>query len=174
MPLLLLIPVLVIAMVAVWALLLPLALVQRYRSGKARRRAVPWAVRLNGWILLLSAGMFLVSAWLLGFWVDAALRHAVAGLGAGVIVGIAGLWLTRFEHEPRGLHYTPNRWLVLSLTLIVAGRIVYGLLRAWQLWRAGDHAMWVSQQGNLLAVGGLLLGYYLAYAWGLRRRLMPA
>ena len=37
---LLLIPLLVLVMVLLWALLLPVALIQRYRYGKSRRRAV--------------------------------------------------------------------------------------------------------------------------------------
>ncbi|HEY0661835.1 MAG TPA: DUF1453 domain-containing protein [Lysobacter sp.] len=175
MPLLLLVPLLLMALVALWALLLPLALLQRYRLGKARRRAIGWIVRLNAWLLLVSVGVFALSAWLVGHWVDAALLHATAGLGAGILVGIAGLALTRFEREPRGLYYTPNRWLVLGLTVIVAVRIGAGVLRGWQLWRADAQALtWLSQQGSLLAVGGLLLGYYLAYGWGLRGRLRPA
>ncbi|MFD0740169.1 DUF1453 domain-containing protein [Lysobacter koreensis] len=168
---LLLIPIAGLAFVLLWLMLLPLALWQRYRRGHARRRAVPWAVSLNAWLLLASTGLFVLTAWLSGWWIAGALRHALLGLAAGVAVGIVGLWLTRFERDARGLHFAPNRWLVLALTAVVAARIGYGLWHAWQLWRAdAGHAQWLAQQGNLLAVGGLLLGYYLAYAWGLRRR----
>lgn len=171
---LLLVPLLLIGFVLLWALLLPLGLWQRYRRGRARRRAQPWAVRVNAWLLLGSTALFALTAWLAGHWIDAALRHAAIGLAAGIAIGIAGLWLTRFEWipgEPR-LVYTPNRWLVLGLTGLVALRIGYGLLHGWQWWRgSGGHAAWLAQQGSLLAVGGLLLGHYLAYAWGLRRRL---
>ena len=146
MPLLLL-PVVLLAMVMLWALLLPLGLWQRYRRGRARRVAVPWAVRLNGWLLLGSTG---------------------------VVVGIAGLWLTRFDTAPDGrLHYTPNRWLVLGLTLLVAGRIGFGLLQAMHWWD-GAATDWLARQGTLLAVAGLLLGHYLAYSLGLRRRITEA
>lgn len=172
---LLLVPLLLLVFVAVWALLLPLALLQRYRRGRARRRARGWAVRLNAWLLLGSAGLFVATAWLAGYWISAALAHATLGLALGVVVGIIGLWLTRFELDPpdaRGLVYTPNRGLVLALTGLVALRLGYGLLQGWQLWRgSGDHASWLAHQGSLLAVGGLLLGHYLAYAWGLRQRL---
>lgn len=174
MPLLLL-PLLLIAFVLVWALLLPLALLQRYRRGHARRRARAWAVRLNSWLMLMSVVVFVATAWLAGHWVDAALANASIGLALGVAVGIVGLWLTRFEFDESHaglLVYTPNRWLVLSLTALIALRIGYGLLRGWQWSRGeGDAAEWLAQQGNLLAVGGLLLGHYLAYAWGLRQRL---
>lgn len=171
---LLLIPLAALAFVLLWLLLMPLALWQRYRRGHARRRAVAWAVRVNAWLLTGSAALFVLSAWLLGFWIDGALLHALAGLGGGVVLGIVGLWLTRFEHGPRGMFYEPNRWLVFLLTLIVAARIGFGLWRTAQLSGAGaDHVAWLAQQGGLLAVGGLLLGHYLAYTWGVLRRLPP-
>jgi hypothetical protein len=170
---LLLIPLALLAFVLLWLLLTPLALWQRYRRGHARRRAVPWAVRINAWLLTGSALLFVLSTWLMGWWIEGALLHAMAGLGAGVVVGIVGLWLTPFQAEPAGLYYEPNRWLVLSLTLLVAARLVHGVWHATQLWH-GDtgRAAWLAQQGGLLAVGGLLLGYYLAYTWGVWRRLV--
>lgn len=169
---LLLIPVALLAFVLLWLLLMPFALWQRYRRGHARRRAVPWAISLNAWVLLGSTLLFLLTAWFSGFWVDGAVRHALLGLAAGMGIGIVGLWLTRFDRDARGLHFAPNRWLTLALTLVVAARVGYGLWRAWELWQAdAGHAVWLAQQGNLLAVGGLLLGYYLAYTWGLRQRL---
>lgn len=171
----LLLPLLLIGFVLVWALLLPLALFQRYRRGRTRKRARAWAVRLNAWLMLFSVAVFAGTSWLAGYWIDAALLHALVGLALGTVVGIVGLWLTRFEFaESHGglLVYTPNRWLVLGLTVLVALRIGYGLLHGWQWTRgAGDAAAWLAQQGSLLAVGGVLLGHYLAYAWGLRQRL---
>ena len=191
MPVLLL-PALLLVMVLVWALLLPVALWQRYRRGRARRRATPWLVRANAWALLASTAVFVAGAWVAGFWVEGALSHAAVGLAAGVALGIVGLWLTRFDREatdgfvrtgwalppgvavPAGLrlYYTANRWLVLGLTLLVAGRVSLGL---WQLGRLlrvdGSEHAWLAQQGGLLAVAGVLLGHYLAYTWGLRRRL---
>ena len=170
MPLLLL-PLIVLALFALWALLLPVAIVQRYRLGKARRRAVGWALGLNGALLLVSTAVFFFSAWLMGYWIEMAVPFAAAGWLAGGVVGVAGVALTRVEHEPQASYFTPNRWLVLGLTLLVAARIAVGLLRAWQAWRVDAHAQWFAQQGSLLAVAGGLLGYYLAYNWGIRRRL---
>jgi len=168
---LLLIPIALLALVLLWLLLTPLALWQRYRRGHARRRAVPWALRVNAWLLSASAALFVLSAALIAVWIDGALRHATIGLGGGVVLGIVGLWLTPFQREPAGLYYAPNRWLVLALTLLVAARIVFGLWHAAQLWRGGaGHEAWLAQQGSLLAMGGLLLGYYLAYTWGVYRR----
>jgi hypothetical protein len=170
MPLLLL-PLLVLALMVLWLLLWPFALWQRYRMGRARRRAIAWVAGFNAWSLLVSVLVFLLGACLTGHWVEAALEDAAAGVVAGALLGLLGLALTRFEATPQGLYYTPNRWLVLALTLIVAARIAYSLYRMQQAWVADVHAAWLSQQGSVLAVGGLLLGHYLAYAWGLRRRL---
>ena len=57
---LLLIPLLVMGAVALWALLLPFALIQRYRHGKARRRIQGWVVHVNAWLLLLSVAALFV------------------------------------------------------------------------------------------------------------------
>lgn len=172
MPLLLLLPLVIVFFLLLWAVLLPVAMWQRYRLGKARRRLVPWLVRLNAWLLLVSTAAFLVSTWIAGFWVEAVYLFAFAGLASGMVVGLIGLSLTRYEHEGGAQFYTSNRWLVLALTLIVAGRIGYGVLRAWQAWQADSGAVWLQQQGSLMAVAGLVLGYYLVYGWGLRRRLI--
>ena len=169
MPLLLLIPLALLVLLMLWALLLPLGLIQRYRYGKARRRALPWAVRLAAALSLLSLLIFFVSAWLVGYWIADAPLYAALGWGAGLVLGALGVYLTRFEYEAKGLYYTPNRWLILGLTLVVAVRIGFGLWQAAHGW--SGHADWLPRQGSLLAVGGLLLGYYQAYSVGLGRRL---
>ena len=173
MPLLLLLPLLLIAVVALGLVLLPVALWARYRAGRARRRAPAWMVRANAWLLALSLPLFLLSAWWATHWAGDALRDAGVGLLLGVLLGIVSLWLTRFEPDARVLVYTPNRWPALLLTTLVALRIVAG---AWEAWRhvAGARpdgwSGWL-EAGAWLGVGGLFLGYGLAYAWGLRARL---
>ena len=92
----------------------------------------------------------------------------------GGALGLAGLWLTRWEPSRRALHYTPNRWLVLFLVLIVAARVLYSFWRGWQGWRTSAGAAdWFQQAGvaTSLGVGGLVLGYYLVYAAGVCRRV---
>jgi hypothetical protein len=163
MPVLLLLPVLVLVVVLAWALLLPLSLWARYRNGRARRRAVGCALRVNAGLLDLSTLLFLVSAWIAGRWFADALADAALGLAGGMLVGALGIALTRFEPDADGFHYTPNRWVVLGLTTLIAARIVAGL------WLSA-HGDWVRGSG-WLGVGGVLLGYALATAWGLRARL---
>ena len=169
MPVLLLIPLLVLVVVALWALLLPVSLWARYRAGRARRRAQGWVIRANAWLLLASLALYLLSAWIASHWVAPALRDAALGALAGGALGIAGLACTRFEHDDAGLFYTPNRWLVLGLTALVAVRIVAGFWLAWH--DASDRPDAWLQAGSLFGAGGLLLGHYLVYTWGLRSRL---
>jgi hypothetical protein len=72
------------------------------------------------------------------------------------------------------LYYTPNRWLVLAITLVVAGRVAFGFWRSWNAWQTtDDYASWAAASGaaGSLAAGAVVLGYYLVYWLGVRRRL---
>lgn len=174
MPLLIIPLVLVLALVAV-VVLLPFGLVQRYRSGSARRPLRPWLLQLNAWLLVLSVVLFLGGAALSSLWIAGAFVHGALGLLAGVALGIAGLWIARFERTPSGEFVTPNRALALALVLLLAARIALGIWQAvgtapdpatlapWQAWLL-DHA-------QVFAFGGLLLGYYAGHAWTLHRRV---
>ena len=172
---LLIVPLVVLVLLALWLVLLPVSLWQRYRMGKARRRAWSWLVRFNAWALLVSLLLFLASMAVTNVWWPGALAYAASGVGIGVVLGIAGLWLSRFEATPQGMFYTPNPWLVLSLTLLVAGRIAMGFVELWRYWQGRESLALIPvlDHASLFAVAGLLLGYYLAYTWGLRRRLPP-
>ena len=154
--------------------LMPLSLVLRYRAGTVRRRAYRWVATMNLVMIVLSAGFFLYVAAITSFWVPDAFRYSVFGLLSGCLLGLLGLALTRWEHTPRTLHYTPNRWLVLIITLAVSARLLYGIWRIWHGWRtAGSETGWVETAGiaGSLALGALMLGYYVAYSAGIRWRL---
>ena len=91
-------------------------------------------------------------------------------MGLGALFGLLGLALTRWEAKPEGLFYTPSRWLALFLILAIAARFAYGWWRG--LHAAGPHPFLSASGMQLsLAVGGGLIGYYLAYAIGVRLRL---
>ena len=154
--------------------LMPLILFQRYRVGSRRRMARPWVARVNVYAMAISAALFLLSAAVIGIWVPSAVVSAAEGMTAGAGLGIVGLWLSRWERTGRSLHYTPNRWLVLVITLLIAARIMYGLARGLVSFDpAADPASIVSSVGvaGSLAVGAVVVGYYLAYAIGVRRRI---
>ena len=170
MPLLILLLIVPLVLVA----LTPLLLIQRYRAGKARRLARPWAATFALVMIALSAVFFLVGAGVTSIWIAGAFSRAAAGLGLGMLLGSAGLWLTRWESTPRSLHYTPNRWLVLFVTLIVSARVLYGLYRSAAVAGAGVTGTSVVMAFGIpesLAAGGAVVGYYLAYNAGLRWRL---
>lgn len=174
MPLLLL-PFVLLVLLALALLLWPLGLWQRYRAGRSRRRARPGWVSFNAFALLLSSVLFLLGAGIGAIWIDGAASNAGAGLLAGVAIGVAGLWLARLEAGEGRLHYTANAWLVAALVLLVAARIALG---AWQAWHRAFEGVpapvpwpWLADPASLWAMGGLLLGYHLAFAWGLRRQL---
>lgn len=163
------------------AIAMPLSLVQRYRVGTARRRARGWVATLNLAGLAFSTTLFLLAAAMTSAWVAGALRASVLGLMAGLVLGLVGLVLTRWEHTSDGVHYTANRWLVLSVTLVVTVRILYGFVRAWRAWQATpDEGSWLATAGveGTMAAGALVLGYYFAYwagvRWHARRTLRTA
>lgn len=165
--LLLLLPVLMLA-------LTPFMLIQRYRVGSARREARPWVTVMTIAAMVFSAVFFLASAAITTIWIPRAFGGAALGVAAGIGLGVLGSLLTRWEPGVRSLHYTPNRWLVLLVTLIVSARIAYGLFRSFEAASAGlsgAHLVTAFGVPESLAAGGVVIGYYLAYSLGLRRRI---
>ena len=170
MPLLLLLLALPIILLA----LTPLLLVQRYRIGTARRPARPWLATFSIVMMGLTTVLFLGGATITSMWVDGALTGAAAGVGAGLMLGLVGLILTRWEATPGSFHYTPNRWLVLFVTVVVSARVLYGVYRSWlaaQAGIAGTSLVTAFGIPESLGAGGLVIGYYLAYGAGLRWRI---
>jgi hypothetical protein len=173
MPILAAAGVLLLVVLAI-IVLMPISLVQRYRVGTARRLARGWVASLNLAALAVSIVLFLAGAGITSYWVPGALKSALAGLAAGALLGILGLWVSRWEAGPASLHYTPNRWLVLGVTLIVSARLVYGFWRGWDTWRAGSgDPSWLAAAGvaGSLAAGAIVLGYYATYWFGVRVRI---
>ena len=169
-------PLLVAAVLTVVALLalIPLSLVLRYRTGMSRRRARSWIIGLNVASMAASVAVFLAVAAITNVWAPRALAYAIAGLVVGSALGALGLRLTRWERAPASLYYTPNRWLVLVITLVVTARLIYGFWRGWQAWHSGaEGTPWFAAAGvaGSMAAGATVLGYYLFYWWGVRRRL---
>ncbi|MEO5720848.1 MAG: DUF1453 domain-containing protein [Chthoniobacterales bacterium] len=165
--LLLLLPLLV-------AVALPFSILQRYRVGTARRRGRRWKAALNLAALAFSCVVFIWVAAFTNFWDPRAFPYSLLGLGAGGLLGLLGLFVTRWEETPGTLHYTPNRWLILFITFAVALRLIYGVWRAWHAWGThGPETSWLAAAGgaNSMAVGAVVLGYYLVYHAGVWRRL---
>ena len=170
MPLLILVVLLPLVLIA----LMPLILVQRYRAGAARRMARPWMATLNVALMAFSAFCFLAGAVVTAVWVPNAFTGAAAGVAVGAGLGLVGLMLTRWEATAATLHYTPNRWLGLLVTFVVSARVLYGLWRSWTVAAAGVSGTPMVLAFGIpesLAAGGTVIGYYVAYGLGVRRRI---
>ena len=150
--LLLLLPVVLIA-------LTPVMLVQRYRVGTARRQARPWLATFGLVMMAVSTVFFLAGSAMTSFWVQDAFLGALAGIGIGLVLGMVGVLVMRWEATPGSLHYTPNKWLVLAITLVVSARLLYGLYRS------------ELATAESIAAGGVVVGYYLGFAAALRWRI---
>jgi hypothetical protein len=166
-----------IAVLALVALSLPFSIIGRYRAGTARRRARPWLVLVNVVSIGISAVFFLVTAAVSSIWVPGAFSYSVGGLGGGLVLGMVGLRLTRWEATSQSLHYIPNRWLVLAITVGVLLRLAFGFWRVWEAWHssAASHS-WVAESGlaGSMSTGAVLLGYYFAFWLGVWSRSIAA
>jgi hypothetical protein len=170
------VPFVIIALLVVLAIiaLIPLSIVQRFRVGTSRRMARGWVATINLLGVALSVALFLTGAALTNVWVPDAFVYSVLGLCIGCLLGVSGLALTRWERAPHALYYTPNRWLVLAITLVVTARLFYGFWRSWEAWNSTlDGTSWLVTAGvaGSLAAGAVVLGYYLVYWFGLRRQV---
>jgi hypothetical protein len=155
------------------ALMMPFILLQRYRVGTARRLARPWVATLNVMAMTFSAIFFLLTAAITSAWIPRAFSSAAIGMAVGGALGIIGLWFTNWEATPRTLHYTPNRWLVLIVTLAITARVMYGFWRGWTTLRLAPDDSFVTAFGvaGSLGVAAIVIGYYLAFGLGVRRRI---
>lgn len=163
----------IFGMIALFILSIPFSIVQRYRMGTARRSARGWVIMFNLALISLSAAIYTGAAAITNMWVPSAFIYSLAGLAGGGLLGLLGLAMTRWEKTSPALYFTPNRWLILVITLAVAARLFYGLGRAWQAWNTSRPiSAWANEAGiaGSLAVGGIVLGYYLIYFAGVLQR----
>lgn len=105
---------------------------------------------------------------------DARLLEGLAGgLLGGIVLGLVGLRLTRFERGSDGRDlYLPNPWVGATVTALLVGRLAWRFLVLMP--HAGTAGPMVApttpQWGNsplTLLVVGLMIGYYISYYAGL-------
>jgi hypothetical protein len=98
------------------------------------------------------------------------LEGLLGGVAIGVVLGLLGLNLTRFERNAAGADvYIPNPWIGGLLTVLLLGRLI------WRFAVLGTQAgasvaPTAPQLGNsplTLLLVGLMIGYYVAYYSGL-------
>ena len=100
---------------------------------------------------------------------------AEAALAGGIAIGAAlsyfGLRATRFESTPEGIFFTPNARIGIALSLLMIARIAYRMFQVSSMpaaARAGQMQDF-TRSPLTLAVIGMLLAYYAAYAIGILR-----
>jgi hypothetical protein len=162
------VPLIALAILVVLAIviLIPISIVQRFRVGISRRQARGWVAALNLIALTLSVVLVALGASVTSQWIPEALTYTLGGLGVGGVLGLLGIALTRWEPVDGRLFYTPNRWLVTAVTLVVTARVLYGFWRTWEAWRASlDTMSWVAASGLAasMSAGAVVLGYYAMY-----------
>jgi len=144
-------------------------IVRRVRMQLSSQRVAPVMMALR-MLLLCTVGILL-----LVFTGGAAepLLYSAAGLMAGLGVTYYALKHTRVEQTPRGIFYTPNRWIGLGISALIVLRLGTRVAAAYQ--QQGQNAseavainpMESLQRSPLtLAMFMLLAAYYVAYYGG--------
>jgi hypothetical protein len=165
-----LVPAIIVLLIVV---LIPISIVQRFRRGAARRRARGWVVTLNVLGICLSVVMVLLGSLITSAWVPRAAIYTLAGLGGGALLGLLGLAMTRWDVRGGRLEFTPSRWLVLGLTLVVSARVLYGFWRTWNAVSSADVMTTAAVDGLAasMSAGAVVLGYYFVYWIGVRAKM---
>jgi hypothetical protein len=88
------------------------------------------------------------------------------GLLPGMLLGMVGLRLTRFETTAEGHFYTPNTHIGIALSVLFAGRIAYKLIAGSNAATAQNPAT-PFQSPLTLFIFGLTVGYYIVYQIGI-------
>jgi hypothetical protein len=106
-------------------------------------------------------------------------NYLIVGLGLGLVLGLLGLRLTRFEVTAEGHFYTPNAHLGVALSVLLVARIGYRLATGSFAGTAEPGAPPTGLTPLTLLLIGALAGYYWTYAagllwWSVRQRAVAA
>ena len=124
--------------------------------------------RLRPWITLTVFPLVIALLLEAGGWHMPGGACLAGGIGLGLVLGVVGLRLTRYEATPAGLYYTPSAHLGIALSTLLVCRIVYRFAVN-GLPGAGPAPAPPALTPLTLALIGTLAGYYCTYAVGLLR-----
>jgi hypothetical protein len=88
------------------------------------------------------------------------------GLSLGMLLGLIGLRLTRFETTAAGHFYIPNTPIGVALSLLLVGRLGYRFMVLRDVAAAPGHPP-PLQSALTFFIFGLMAGYYIVYQTGL-------
>jgi hypothetical protein len=147
---------------------------RRVRRTIGRQPVRPWALGCTvAFFVLAVLALAILNAGRLP------LLEGLAGGGVvGVLLGLVGLRLTRFERSEAGFHYVPNTLLGIAVSLLFIGRLAYRLLSIYAASGSFDPtAMRTFGSSPLtLACFAIVAGYYVTFSIGVLRwyRAVPA
>lgn len=110
---------------------------------------------------------------------EAALASGAAG---GAALAFYGVKLTRFERNDNGYYYTPNPYLGVGLSVLLAARVLWRISALYAAQGAVAHgaaAQDFARSPATLLLFGLVAGYYAVYSaallrWRARAATAPA
>ena len=141
----------------------------RRNIGRQKLRATRMKVALI--IMMIALGLIAGSV----IYLRAPLWPLLGGLAAGIMVGLIGHKLTRFETGTSEKFYTPNAYLSITISTLLVARLAYRFFLLYTTPLAA-HATAPALGQSLLTmfIFGLTLGYYITYNAGILRSLRQA
>jgi membrane protein CcdC involved in cytochrome C biogenesis len=136
----------------------------RIRRSIGRQRLSKW----RPWVTVVVFPLVIMILAAASWRQQEALLMLGGGAIVGIVLGVVGLRMTKFEVTAKGAYYTPSAHLGIALSALLFLRIAY---RFFQMSQSTDFAAPpppASSPLTLLLVGTLAL-YYMTYAVGLLR-----
>jgi TRAP-type C4-dicarboxylate transport system permease large subunit len=141
-------------------------MVARIRRVIGRQRLSP----ARPWFTVLLFPLILLLVLFTGLAHPMTTAAMAAGVVVGVVLGLYGTRLTRFEVTPAGLFYTPNAHLGIALSVLLVLRLGYRFVMLQLGGQPFDpQSMQLGNSPLTMAIFGTLAGYYVTYAIGLLR-----
>lgn len=89
------------------------------------------------------------------------------GIALGMVAGVFGLKLTRFETTDEGHFYIPNTRIGVALSLLLTGRLLYKFIMNRESFDMDPHHPHPANSPLTFFIIGLTFGYYIVYYIGL-------
>jgi TRAP-type C4-dicarboxylate transport system permease large subunit len=141
-------------------------MVARIRRVIGRQRLSP----ARPWFTVLLFPLILLLVLFTGLAHPMTTAAMAAGVVVGIVLGLYGTRLTRFEVTPAGLFYTPNAHLGVALSVLLVLRLGYRFVMLQLGGQPFDpQSMQLGNSPLTMAIFGTLAGYYVTYAIGLLR-----
>jgi TRAP-type C4-dicarboxylate transport system permease large subunit len=141
-------------------------MVARIRRVIGRQRLSP----ARPWFTVLLFPLILLLVLFTGLAHPMTTAAMAAGVAVGIVLGLYGTRLTRFEVTPAGLFYTPNAHLGIALSVLLVLRLGYRFVMLQLGGQPFDpQSMQLGNSPLTMAIFGTLAGYYVTYAIGLLR-----